>query len=1068
MSSVVLYNGLDTNFDAELWETNGTSSGTTEVTPGLEAAQGGINPLYLTLFNGEVLFEGRDSNGPLGGLWVTNGTAAGTFELTGIANANPMGLGPQYMQVYNNEVLFRGQAGVAGDVVPGLWVTDGTAAGTTEIGGPGNIGINNAYAGGLLPGNTDFTVFNGEVLFLGRDTVGNVGLWVTDGTAAGTQEIGNISGAMVVGPPGSFGSDIQPRYMTVLGNEVLFDGADQEDTPGSLWETDGTAAGTIEIGGQGNAGIAGSPNGFTGQFTSELPLGIQPYDLTLFNNKVLFAGYDSTLKSNGFYADTDALWITDGTAGGTVEIGGLGNAGIKFINPAISGGIFWNGSIEYPDFTAYNGVALFVGRDSSGHVGLWETDGTAAGTIEIGGLGNAGIHGGLSLLGSQTPDFTVYNGEVLFNGIDSNGHSGLWVTNGTAAGTIELTTPDFGAPYATLGPDFTSTAPPATTGSLTFTQIDEIYQAILRRTPTTAEVTACTSLDTAIGNAAVIAAIVDSPEAQYNVYPIVQNILLATGNTPTAAQLAGWVPFVESAGLLQGSSQTNPLLDQMAEAFVASSAFGNTYNGGTAVNPNAPITGSIVSAVIQAATGVAATPGQINAWLSTGQTIDQVFVDFALGDQYSAHVQGAVQQYLTTAAGNAAGGNGLGTVNTTPNDHLTTAQVQAAYQAVLERAPTSAESNAALSIDATIGNVAALAAITDSPEAQQHVYPVTQIILLATGNVPTPAQLAGWVPAVETGTSLDTMALAFVASTAFGDTYNGGATVNPNAPITAGIVSAIIDAATGLAATQSQVNAWLATGQTIDQVFVDFSLGDQYSAAIESTVQAYLGATAINAAGLTTVDGVNSGGALILGTSATPLAGNNLTILGGSGPLTVVASGSGDTITELSSSTAAGAITASGNNDIINVATGANTITLTGDLTGATTQNGTATSGIAVTTLGNVATASSEQIIFNNTASEVLAGTTAVNVTAAGSSLAKALDIAAADAAVSQAGGQIAAHTGVITWFQLGGNTYIVEAINATASAAAHPSLTATDEVIKIVGLVDLSGESLSAHTLTL
>jgi hypothetical protein len=594
-----------------------------------------------------------------------------------------------------------------------------------------------------------------------------------------------------------------------------------------------------------------------------------------------------------------------------------------------------------------------------------------------------------------------------------------------------------------------------------------IYHDVLQRSPSSVELNAATALQSSIGNAAVIASIVDSPEAQYNVYPIVQIIELATGSLPTAAQLSGWVPFVETNGLLQGPSQTNPLLDQMAEAFVASTQFGNTYNGGAAVDPNATITASIVSAIIQAATGLAATQPQINAWLSTGETIDQVFVDFALGDQYTAYLQTTVQQYLTGAA--ASSGLAPGSLNaTTVNDGLTAAQVQGAYQAVLQRAPISGETNAALSIDSTLGNVAAFAAIVDSPEALQYVYPVTQIILLATGNLPTAGQLAGWVPAVEAGTSLDDMALAFVASSTFGDTYNGGTAVDPNAPITATIVSAIIDAATGIVATQTQVNAWLATGETIDQVFVSFALGDQYSAHIEGTVQSYLDAAAINGAGLTTVDGVNATGALTLGTSATPLTGNNLTILGGSGSLTVVASGNGDTITELSTSTAGGTITASGSNDIINLANGANTITLTGDLTGATTQNGTTTSGIAMTTLGNAVNAASDQIVFNNAATEVLAGTNVLNVTAAGSSLAKALDIAAADAAASQAGGQIAAHTGVIAWFQLGGNTYLVEAVNGTGSAAAHGALTASDEVIKIVGQVDLSGEGLTGHTLTL
>ena len=34
---------------------------------------------------------------------------------------------------------------------------------------------------------------------------------------------------------------------------------------------------------------------------------------------------------------------------------------------------------------------------------------------------------------------TVFNGSVLFNGADTAGHLGLWVTNGTGAGTQELT-----------------------------------------------------------------------------------------------------------------------------------------------------------------------------------------------------------------------------------------------------------------------------------------------------------------------------------------------------------------------------------------------------------------------------------------------------------------------------------------------------------------------------------------------------------------------------------------------------------------------------------------------------
>jgi ELWxxDGT repeat protein len=453
--NVVFYNAIDTNDLDSLWEINGPLTDPEEVSGVANIAGTGLDPRYLTDYDSEMLFNGNDASNDFG-LWVTDGTAAGTTEIgstgsTQIANANPYGLYPQYLQVYNNKVLFEGMAGVAGDQVPGLWVTNGTVAGTSEIGGAGNVGINGVDPNGFLVGNPDFTVFNGIVLFKAEDSAGNVGLWLTNGTAAGTYELAPISGAAVVGSPGS---DIQPQFMTVLGGEVLFDGADQEDTPGSLWETNGTAAGTVEIGGEGNAGISGSPNGFRTQFASSLPLGMQPQDLTTYGGEVIFAAYDSTLDSgqNG-YADTDALWISNGTASGTTEIGGLGNAQISGANPAVDGGIFWAGSIEYPDFTVYNGEVLFEGYDADGHAGLWETNGTAAGTVEIGGLNNAGVTSGdLTLNDSSSPDFTLYNGVVLFDALGSNGSgSGLWVTNGTPAGTYEWKT-NLGYPGGT---DFT-------------------------------------------------------------------------------------------------------------------------------------------------------------------------------------------------------------------------------------------------------------------------------------------------------------------------------------------------------------------------------------------------------------------------------------------------------------------------------------------------------------------------------------------------------------------------------------------------------------------------------------
>jgi ELWxxDGT repeat protein len=189
--------------------------------------------------NSLMIFEGTDAAGN-NGLWVTDGTAAGTHELTGISGAFAGGLfggrtgfSPDFT-AFKDEFLFSG-LDAAGDI--GLWVTNGTAAGTHEL-----TGISGASAGGLFSGYfPDFTVFKGEVLFSGIDAAGNYGLWVTDGTAAGTHELTGISGASPVGLFYGLNADL-----AVLNNEVLFAGQDAANQVG-LWVTDGTAAGTHEL-----------------------------------------------------------------------------------------------------------------------------------------------------------------------------------------------------------------------------------------------------------------------------------------------------------------------------------------------------------------------------------------------------------------------------------------------------------------------------------------------------------------------------------------------------------------------------------------------------------------------------------------------------------------------------------------------------------------------------------------------------------------------------------------------------------------------------------------------------
>src|ERR1700686_2847275 len=131
-----------------------------------------------------TLFEGDDANGVVS-LWETNGTASGTFELTDVASPPPLitgeanyGFAPYVsvsfdLTVFNNQVLFSGRIG-PGKLGPyTLWTRDGTAAGTVPltIGGANSSGL---FSATVTP---DFTVFGNEVLFRGIDTGGASGLW---------------------------------------------------------------------------------------------------------------------------------------------------------------------------------------------------------------------------------------------------------------------------------------------------------------------------------------------------------------------------------------------------------------------------------------------------------------------------------------------------------------------------------------------------------------------------------------------------------------------------------------------------------------------------------------------------------------------------------------------------------------------------------------------------------------------------------------------------------------------------------------------------------------------------
>ncbi|MGP0063459.1 MAG: beta strand repeat-containing protein [Isosphaeraceae bacterium] len=227
-------------------------------------------------------------------------------------------------------------------------------------------------------------VMNGELFFVGYDAVHGDQLWESNGTAAGTVRVSD-------GNDGNGG--INPTDLTVVGNTLYF-AADNLTNGDQLWKSNGTASGTTMV---------TDSNG-----------GIDPTDLTDFNGTLYFAGFDSN--------DGTQLFTSDGTAAGTTIV--LDIAGPTGANSKPG---------SYPsDLTAVGGLLYFEATSASSGSQLWATNGTASGTTMLtsGDAANGGI----------SPQFLIAMGNTLyFNGFDPTNGFQLWSSTGTAAGTVTLT-----------------------------------------------------------------------------------------------------------------------------------------------------------------------------------------------------------------------------------------------------------------------------------------------------------------------------------------------------------------------------------------------------------------------------------------------------------------------------------------------------------------------------------------------------------------------------------------------------------------------------------------------------
>ena len=379
----LFFDCFSTGWYGDLYVTDGTEQGTHWVK---SFAPGGFSwdfPRCGIVLNDVIYFVGKDSvNGAE--LWRSDGTTAGTFMVKNI-NPGPYDGAKEFYQtpvVMNGKIYFIGSASASGNE---LWKTDGTTTGTTMV-----KDIHTGTSGGC-DFTEHFTVMGNKIYFAADNGSHALELWVSDGTSTGTKMVSDIN---------SGGVSSDPFQLTPLGSLLIFE-AESGNTGREIFKSDGTQTGTSLL-----KDIFINPGSSS-----------YPYAITACGNNCFF--YADNF-SNG-----KELWKTDGTSNGTSLV--------KDLWPGITGSQCSSYSLMHPDLISLNDSILIFDAciDTFGDE-LLRSDGTASGSWLVKDI-NPGLNAGADVCHPVLVD-----GRIYFFATDDLG-TNIWQTDGTATGTIRLT-----------------------------------------------------------------------------------------------------------------------------------------------------------------------------------------------------------------------------------------------------------------------------------------------------------------------------------------------------------------------------------------------------------------------------------------------------------------------------------------------------------------------------------------------------------------------------------------------------------------------------------------------------
>lgn len=305
----------------------------------ISSMNGSVTPIVGV--EGKTFVVSRDGSGRLS-LSVTDGN--GTTGLATVGG-DPDGI---VLGAIGSGGRFFGAFDAANSDEPGsLWVSDGTLAGTEELG-------EYSWPAELtdVGGTVFFTVYG---LYLGR----------SDGTPGGTYTFASGS----------------PQHLVSFKGSLYF------TSDGDLWKSDGTHDGTVRV-----KDMFGDMSGVS--------------ELVVVGDRLFFVASPS-----GTHRHDQQLWVSDGTAAGTHRV--------KDVDPTRDDIV--------RSLTVVGSTVFFVSRDATHGLELWKSDGTAAGTKMVKNINTSGA--------SSPRDLLNLADRLSFTAGDGVHGRQLWTSDGSGAGT---------------------------------------------------------------------------------------------------------------------------------------------------------------------------------------------------------------------------------------------------------------------------------------------------------------------------------------------------------------------------------------------------------------------------------------------------------------------------------------------------------------------------------------------------------------------------------------------------------------------------------------------------------